>query len=232
MESYLKKTEMLDYDNEQIQRLINDRKWKTLEKPDRLKAAYNFVRDEIRFGYNISDDIPASEVLKDGYGQCNTKGTLLMALLRALNIPCRVHGSTIDKALQKGAISGPWYLFAPQNIVHCWVEVYIDEQWYSLEGVIIDKKYLSKLQEENKDCKTTFCGFGVYTDNFENPPIDWNFNDTYIQSKGVNQDFGVFDSPDEFYAKHRQEIGPIKNFIFKYFIRHLMNRTVDKIREG
>ena len=39
------------------------------------------------------------KVLADGYGQCNTKGTLFMALLRACNIPCRVHGFTIDKKI-------------------------------------------------------------------------------------------------------------------------------------
>ena len=29
-----------------------------------------------------------------------------MALLRACDIPCRVHGFTIDKKLQKGAMTG------------------------------------------------------------------------------------------------------------------------------
>ena len=75
------------------------------------------------FGYNQSDDIAASDVLADGYGQCNTKGNLLMALLRALAIPCRFHGFTIDQQLQKGAI--PTYVFwlAPKYIIHSWVEV-------------------------------------------------------------------------------------------------------------
>ncbi len=231
MKNYLKETRMLDYSNKNIQALIDKRGWKTLEKADRLKAIYNFVRDEIKFGYNSADDIAASQVLKDGYGQCNTKGTLLMALLRAVDIANRVHGSTIDKRLQKGAISGLWYKLAPKNIVHCWVEVYIDEKWYDLEGVIIDKAYLNKLQQKNKECTTTFCGFGVYTDSFSNPPIDWNFNDTYIQNKGVNQDFGVFDSPDEFYIEHKQELNVVKNFVYKHLIRHIMNKNVSKIRE-
>ena len=63
-------------------------------------------------------------------------------------------------------------------------------QW----GVIIDRLYLEKLQSINKHQTTTFCGFGVFTENFENPPIDWNLNDTFIQDKGINQDFGLFDS--------------------------------------
>ncbi len=41
---------------------------------DRIGAAYDFVRNEILFGYNRTDAIPATEVLADGYGQCNTKG--------------------------------------------------------------------------------------------------------------------------------------------------------------
>ncbi len=231
MKNNLRETKMLDFSNEQIQALISNRKWKELSDAERIKAIYNFVRDEIQFGYNISDDISASEVLKDAYGQCNTKATLLMALLRAVNIPNRIHASTIDKALQKGVITGLRYLLAPQNILHTWVEVYINEKWYALEGVILDKAYLSKLQEKNRDSKSKFCGFGVYTNNFENPPIDWDFNDTYIQNLGLTQDLGLFDTPDDFYKSHQQKIGLIKNFIFKYFARHRMNKIVDSIRE-
>ncbi len=230
MENYLKETPLLNYSDSSIQSLIKDKKWLTMDTIDQVKAIYNYVRDDIKFGYNLADDISATQVLKDGYGQCNTKATLLMALLRANGIPNRIHGFTIDKALQKGAITGIWYQLSPKNILHSWVEVYINEQWYFMEGVILDKEYLTQLQEKNKDCKTTFCGFGVYTNEFENPPIDWNLNHTYIQNKGINQDFGVFDSPDEFYKKHQQELGAFKKCIFRNIVRHIMNKNVQKIR--
>ena len=93
-------------------------------KKRRSGKIYGFVKDEIRFGYNIDDAIPASQVLSDGYGQCNTKGVLFMALLRKADIPCRFHGFTIDKKLQKGAIRGLWYVLSPRSIVHSWVEVF------------------------------------------------------------------------------------------------------------
>lgn len=232
MDNYLKETEILNYSDSIIQNLVNDRNWKELDTVNRVKAIYNFVRDEIKFGYNISDNVPATKVLTDGYGQCNTKSTLMMALLRATGIPNRIHGFTIDKALQKGAISGIWYQLSPKNILHSWVEVYVNNKWYFLEGVILDKGYLSKLQEINKDCKTTFCGFGAYTDNFENPPIEWDLNNTFIQDKGINQDFGLFDTPDEFYAKHQQKLRVFKRFVFRNIVRHRMNRNVNKIRNG
>ncbi len=231
MDNYLKETEILNYSDSIIQNLVNKRNWKELNTINRIKAIYSFVRDEIKFGYNISDDIPATEVLKDGYGQCNTKSTLLMALLRATGIPNRIHGFTIDKALQKGAINGIGYKLSPKNILHSWVEVNADNKWYSLEGVILDIAYLNKLQEKNKGCKT-FCGFGVYTDNLENPPIDWNLNNTFIQNKGINQDLGLFDTPDEFYIKHQQKLGAFKRFVFRNIVRHSMNRNVNKIRNG
>ncbi len=232
MNNYLKETPMLNYSGSSIQSLVKSRNWLSMETIERVKAIYNYVRDDIKFGYNLSDDITAIQVLKDGYGQCNTKATLLMALLRATGIPNRIHGFTIDKALQKGAISGIWYKIAPKNIVHSWVEIYVSNKWYFLEGVILDKEYLTKLQEKNKDCKTTFCGYGAYTDNFSNPPIEWNLNNTYIQDKGINQDFGLFNTPDEFYAKHQQQLGVVKKFIFRNIVRQKMNRNVERIRNG
>ncbi|WP_367331393.1 transglutaminase-like domain-containing protein [Sphingobacterium multivorum] len=232
MNNYIKETKILDYSHDSIQKLVKEREWNQLDMISRIKAIYNFVRDEIKFGYNISDNISASAVLKDGYGQCNTKATLLMTLLRATEIPNRIHGFTIDKALQKGAITGIWYKLSPKNILHSWVEILVDEQWYFLEGVILDKIYLTKLQEKNSDCKTTFCGYGACTDNFKNPPIDWNLNNTFIQDKGINQDFGLFDTPDELYAKHQQKLNFFERFVFKNIVRHKMNKNVEKIRSG
>ena len=49
---YLGVTRMLDYETENIQKLIEERKWKELPEYERIKAVYDFVRDEILFGYN------------------------------------------------------------------------------------------------------------------------------------------------------------------------------------
>jgi len=117
-------TPLLDFRAAGIVGLIEDRGWLRLSEQDRIGAAYDFVRNEILFGYNRADDIPASRVLADGYGQCNTKGTLLMALLRALGVPCRLHGFTIHKALQRGVVPEAIYPIAPTEILHSWVEVW------------------------------------------------------------------------------------------------------------
>lgn len=102
---YLEMTKMLNFDVESIQSLIKNRKWIELDEYNKIAAIYDFVRNEILFGYNSSDLLSAEEVLKDGYGQCNTKATLLMALLRSVGIPCRLHGSEVSKHFQRGATS-------------------------------------------------------------------------------------------------------------------------------
>lgn len=230
--SYLSETELLNYSCDLIQNLINSRKWNDLDEFNKIKDIYSFVRDEILFGYNISDDITAEQVLMDRYGQCNTKGTLFMALLRAVKMLCRIHGFTIDKELQKGAMTGIVYKNAPQNVLHSWIEVFYDSKWYELEAFILDKRYLGKLQVRFKDCNGAFCGYGVAVKDFKNPVIDWNVNNTYIQSEGINQDFGVYDSPDEMYKEHKQEMSKVKELLYKNLGRHLMNRNVSRIREA
>ena len=232
MEKYLRETKMLDYSSENIQQLIRKRNWNDIEEFERLKSIYTFVRDEILFGYNIDDTVCASKVLTDGYGQCNTKGTLFMALLRVCNIPCRVHGFTIDKELQKGAMTGIVYKNAPRNVLHSWVEVYFEDTWYELEGVILDIQYLRKLQRKNSDCTGAFCGYGVAVKDLKSPVIDFDRNNTYIQSEGINQDFGVYDSPDDLLKEHHQEMSVLKAFLYRNLGRNLMNRNVNKIRNS
>lgn len=231
-ERYLEETMLLDYSNDDIQHLIQQRKWMEFDELDRIKAIYDYVRDEILFGYNVDDNIKASKVLKEGFGQCNTKGILFMALLRACKIPCRIHGFTINKELQKGAMTGFVYKSAPKNVFHSWVEVYFDDKWYELEGFILDRGYLDKLQKKFSSCDGYFCGYGVATKDFKNPIIDFNGNNTYIQKEEINNDFGVYDSPDELLKEHHQEMKKMKAFLYRHLGRHLMNRNVKKIRKS
>lgn len=232
LEKYLEKTFMLDYENRSIQNLIHIRKWNQLDDFHKIQKIYNFIKDEIKFGYNINDTIPSSRVLHDGYGQCNTKGTLFMSLLRAVGIPCRIHGFTIDKKLQKGAMTKLSFRLAPKNIVHSWVEILYDGVWYNLEGFIIDYDYLSSLQAKFSNCKGAFCGYGIAVQDFNNPMIQWNGNDTYIQKEGINQDFGIYDNPDTFFKDHSQQMNLMKSILYSYFIRHQMNKNINKLRKG
>jgi len=228
---YLQETPLLDFNHKSIQQLIQNQQWQNFNDKQKIQQIYLFVRDEIKFGYNSADELKASTILADTMGQCNTKSTLFMALLRAVGIPCRLHGFTIDKLLQKGAFTGIWYKLAPKNILHTWVEVKYNNQWFNMEGVILDKKYITSLQEKYKNTNKNFCGYGVYTQDLLSPQINWDENNTYIQKLGINQDFGLFDDPDSFYKNHQQTKSKFKQFIFKKFVRQSNNKNVIRIRK-
>ncbi|MDP1902234.1 MAG: transglutaminase family protein [Rubrivivax sp.] len=229
MPRLLSTTPLLDFGHPSIEALVAGRGWRQWPVFDRIGAVYDFVRNEIVFGYNAGDELPASAVLADGIGQCNTKGTLLMALLRACGIPCRFHGFTIDKPLQKGAITGLAYLLAPRRIIHSWVEVHFEDRWVHLEGFILDAPYLASLQRRFPQAKR-FCGYGAATPDLSAPGVEWRGQPTYIQKEGIADDFGVFDSPDDFYARHGSNLSGLKRWLYERVIRHRMNARVRRIR--
>lgn len=231
MHTLLAATPLLDVHHPDIEALVAARGWRALRPYDRIGAAYEFVRNEVAFGYNEGDELPASSVLADGIGQCNTKSTLLMTLLRAVGIPCRFHGFTIDKTLQKGAITGLAYWLAPQRIIHSWVEVSLEGRWIALEGFILDATYLASLQRRFPQARR-FCGYGAATADLSAPGVEWRGQDTYIQKEGIAYDFGVFDSPDAFYARHGSNLSGLKRWLYRRVIRHAMNRNVARIRES
>lgn len=229
-DQFLAETPILNFSDDAIQRLVWAREWRDLEPFDRIRAVYDFVRDEIDFGYNADDDLVASQVLADGYGQCNTKATLLMALLRAAEIPCRFHAATVHQDLQRGVIPRIFIPLAPKEILHAWVEVLLDGAWIGLEGVILDDRYLEGVCVRLDRDSGPVLGFAVGTADIANPPIYWSGANTEIQMTGVARDFGAFDDPDHWYAEAGTNLRGVKALVYRRLVRHLMNRRVRRIR--
>ena len=231
-EQFLKETKMLNYHSPAIQELIDSRKWHKLNEYSKIKSIYEFVQNEILFGYNCSDTLTAEQVLLDGYGQCNTKATLLMALLRAVGIPCRIHGFEVSKYFQRGATNVLISALAPTQIIHTWAEVFYDGQWLALEGVITDKRYFEAVKAKYRNIRKEFKRYAIATEDFENLSIEWKGNHTYVQSAAIVTDYGVFVCPDDFFQEHSQHWSKIKNFMYVHFGRKMMNYNVGKIRNN
>ena len=229
---YLKETQMVNYRAESIQKLVEKRGWKNLYEFERIGAVYDFVRNEILFGYNSSDLLTAEEVLKDGYGQCNTKGTLLMALLRAVDIPCRLHGSEVSKYFQEGATSGLISKLAPETVTHTWVEVLYEDKWIALEGVITDEAYVCGVKNRFPDVKGDFKGYAISVPSLESLSLDWEGADLFVQNTSVVKDFGVYESPDAFFKEHAQTWNKVKDFAYSHYGRKVMNRNVARVRQS
>lgn len=229
----LQQTRILDHGDPAIQRLIDQRGWRSMPRSQAIRAIYQFCRDDIAFGYNSgADDMPASLVLKEGIGHCNTKTSLLMALYRAIGISCRLRGSTINKELQRGALTPLVYRLAPREIIHTWVEALFDGRWLGLEGVILDSRYLASVQDNFPMCTHRFRGYGVACANLQRPDIDWTGRDTFIQHQGIAREFGRFDTPDDFYAQHPTNLRGLRGWLYRHYFFRVLNRNLAAIREG
>lgn len=230
MKNYLKNTVMLNYQTPQIADLISTQKWSDLNEFEKIGAIYDYVQNKILLGYNKYDNLTATQVLADGIGQCNTKATLIMALLRAVGVPCRLHGTKVTKVFQRSLMPKIMAKLAPPLIVHTWAEVYYNGDWLSLEGVITDKTFISGLQKLFPEHKGKFFDYAVAVKDFNNLQIDWKGENTTVQQQAVVKDLGVYDTPDEFYAEYKQEFRGIKKFMYESVGRKIMTRKVAKIR--
>ena len=153
-----------------------------------------------------------------------------MALLSAVGIPCRLHGSKVTKVFQRSLMPKLMAKLAPSCIVHTWAEVFYNGEWLSLEGVITDKTYIAGLQKLFPEHKGKLFDYAVAVKDFNNLQIDWNGNYTMVQQQAVVKDLGVFDSPDEFYSEYQQEYRGIKKFLYENIGRKIMTKKVAKIR--
>jgi transglutaminase-like putative cysteine protease len=91
LEAYLQASEYIDYFDDQIQELILS--FKQVDEIDRIKAVYEYVRDDIKHSFDIeSHEITrrASEVLEKKHGICYAKSHLLAAVLRGMGVPAGI----------------------------------------------------------------------------------------------------------------------------------------------
>lgn len=227
---YLEETPMLNYSEPKLKELICSKNWSNLDEYHKVKSIYEFVQNDILFGYNASDTLTATQVLDDGIGQCNTKATLFMALLRSVGIPCRLHAFDVSKAFQEGATSKIIALLAPEYILHAWVEVCFQGEWIALEGVITDKKYVESIQKKFSSHSGIFKRYAIATNDLKALSIDWIGKDTFIQKEAIVYDYGIFSSPDVFFATHAQRMSNIKNFMYAHIGRKIMTKNLMKIR--
>ncbi len=230
MDKYLFETPMLDFGSNAITQLISKHKWNEEEVFMKIKCIYEYVQNEILFGYNETDYLSASEVLKEGYGQCNTKSTLLMALLRGVGVPCRIHAFAVTKDFQKGVTTPLISIFAPQQILHTWVEIYYNNDWIVLEGVITDKEYLTAIIKRFGSTNKAFNKYAIATRDLHTLSIGWNGKSTYVQREAIISDYGTFNSPDDLFKKYKQKIGRMKSFLYAKYGCKKMTKNVEKIR--
>lgn len=199
----------------------------------KLEKLFYFVRDEILFGFPPDGDlVKASETLQLGMGQCNTKGTLLVALCRAVDIPARMHFSLIKKEIQRGIFTGIGYTLMPPLISHSWVEVAVDGRWRRIDSFINDMAFYlagrKALEEKGWDT-----GYSISCASGESS-ADFNIDEEkFVQMDAVVAAHGTWDEPADYYRtdKYKNRPGPLKMFLYRLMLRRI-NERVTRMRSA
>ena len=185
---YLSPTNYFDFDHNAIQNLISEFKTDTLSDKEKAIGLYIKVRDDWRYDpYNISllkEKYKSSHIAQKASGNCVEKSIVLIAGLRALGIPARLH---LGKVKNHIAVERLTEKFGSNELTpHGMVNVYLNNKWLKIspafnaslcrklnvEPLAFDGENHSFLQAYNREGSK----FMEYTDDygyFDDVPLDF-----------------------------------------------------------
>lgn len=115
----------------------------TAGERDKAIALHDYVRDTVKFGFNkYFDASPPEYTLACGYGHCNPKSRLLVALFQSAGLESYLHLVVLPKDILKGAIPVSRYWMIPAELSHGYVEANVEGQWCAIDSHIIDTPLL------------------------------------------------------------------------------------------
>lgn len=128
---YLASTYYFDYKEPEIQQIIRKFQTKVLTDKDKAKQLYLKIRDNWRYDpYRISFDknsYKASVIANRKDGHCIEKSILLIACLRGLNIPARIHLAKVKNHI---GVERLIEKFGSNEMTpHGMVNIYLDGKW-------------------------------------------------------------------------------------------------------
>ena len=128
--SYLAFSHYIDWNEPSVQRKAKELKDSTEGEIELAKAAYYFVRDEIKHSWDVQDKrvtATASDALREGVGICWAKSNLLAALLRANGIPAGI----CYQRLTLGSTPESGYCIHALNAIY----LRSIDRWIRVEGI-------------------------------------------------------------------------------------------------
>ncbi|MEP6790881.1 MAG: transglutaminase-like domain-containing protein [Ramlibacter sp.] len=228
---WLVNTPLLQFDHPKI-RLLATRLTQLKATPrEKAMACFSHIRS-LPFGC-IADSTGTSAlaVLRAGVGDCHSKSTLLIALLRAEGIPARMRFVTMKPDFLHGIIDT-----GGQPIEHAYTEVLLDEEWQATDSYVVDMRLAvaakARLVQEGRTL-----GYGMHRDG----AVSWDANGHSFGQFTINDppsmplhDWGAFDDPYQFYSS----VPYVRDRLnwssrFKWLVgARLVNRRVNALRAG
>ena len=228
-DQWLGSTQLLDLDDPKLR--IQAMRITQLASSATQKAV--FIHDFVKsppFGcVSAFDHIPAATVLRAGRGDCDTKNTLFVALLRAAGVPARLRFVTLSSKFLAGIIDIP-----QESITHAVGEVYLSGRWVQTDTYVTDEQFemraLRKLEEQGLKI-----GLGIHV----NADRNWSghqashaqYSDQDPSSLPL-KDLGFAHDPKYFYSdRSNQERQRSWTTRLKWMlVATVVNHRVEKIR--
>nr|WP_321227589.1 transglutaminase family protein [uncultured Psychroserpens sp.] len=196
--NYLESSYYFDFENDLVQEIISDYKDDTISNKEKTIGIYTKVRDYWKYDpYSISlskETYKASSIAKKPTGNCVEKSILLIACLRALKIPARLH---LGKVKNHVAVERLMEKFGSNELTpHGMVNVYLDNKWLKMSPAF-NKSLCVKLKVEPLE----FDG--------ENNSFLQQYNNEGSLFMEYTEDYGHFeDVPLEFMTRNIKEHYP------------------------
>ncbi|WP_417876661.1 transglutaminase-like domain-containing protein [Winogradskyella sediminis] len=185
---YLESTYYFDFEKESVQNLISELNTDIISDTEKTIRIYNKVRDNWKYDpYSISllkEKYKSSHIAKKQSGNCVEKSIILIACLRALKIPARLH---LGKVKNHIAVERLTEKFGSNELTpHGMVNVYLKDKWLKMspafnkslctklnvEPLEFDGENNSFLQQYNSD-GTRFMEYIDDYGHFEDVPLDF-----------------------------------------------------------
>jgi len=228
---WLFNTPLLQFDHPRI-RLLGKRLTQLKPGPrEQALACFAHVR-AMPFGC-VADSTGTSAltVLRHGRGDCHTKSTLLVALLRSLDIPARMRFLTLRPDFLRGIID-----MGEQPIEHACTEVLLDGTWHTVDTYVVDPR-LAVAAKGRLAAEGRTLGYGMHVAG----SIHWDglssaFGQFIVddpQSMPLH-DWGAFDDPYQFYSSVPDVRGRLSwSTRLKWHLgAGLVNRRVNAVRNS
>jgi Transglutaminase-like superfamily len=220
---------IFDVNSSEIQDVIKERNWLNLVEKNKINRIFNFVKNDIVFGFSKKPLLSASHVLSEGRGNALNKSILLKTLLDASGVLCRFHSFMVKKELYQGLTTQLNYNMLPNNLISAWIEVFHENQWLVVDGTLLDAAYFESLQNDFHEAQKEFVGFGcgVFLDNSIHTA--WNGkNHTYCQRAAITRDLGVIEEFEWFFTEFTKEFKQLGKISAKFANKIIHDRRFPK----